>query len=264
MPIKMKMDSEALLTNLGLDAVVELVKLNQLSVVIGGNSLELKATNSHVDAASVPVTYAVAKKIIEGSGSDAQKEVLRTLIVSAVYTLGQDTGNDWSHVVSPTYADYVESDIVTAKPVIEIPGDAFHESGHMETQVFDLDQLDTADKVDLLDAKLLYQPVKSTDSSSRYFLVAIGVGFKVAARYKNSKLSLRIEGSAIKDWKKVFAQAGTFGCGGGNCTNKYASMHVAVSDAAQASRVLGAVLFSIPAVINTPIPQIKNIVGKGS
>jgi hypothetical protein len=116
--------------------------------------------------------------------------------------------------------------------------------------------------ISLLQATQLFQPVKGTSQGSRYFVVGLGAGIKVAARYKgdneNGKLSVRIEGEAFPKLTMKIQEAGVFGPSfAGTFDQKYASMHVAVAGKKEAQRVIGAVLGSMAPFIGHACPDIE-------
>ena len=68
---------------------------------------------------------------------------------------------------------------------------------HCKWPEFPADKLKTAPTVPLLQATQLYQPVKGSSSHSRYFLVGANSELRIAARYKQQSLSIRVEGQAF-------------------------------------------------------------------
>jgi hypothetical protein len=113
-----------------------------------------------------------------------------------------------------------------------------------------------------MQADKMFQPVKGTSMGSKYFVVGLGAGIKVAARYKGTpeqgKLSVRIEGDSFPKLTMKIQEAGVFGPAfAGTFGEKYASMHVAVAGKKEAQRVIGAVLGSMAPHIGHACPDIE-------
>jgi len=124
-----------------------------------------------------------------------------------------------------------------------------------------VDAMDLAETVKLRDATHLYQPVSASSSGSRYFLMAGNTNIKLAARYLQSQLSMRVEGA---NWKKYGTALDSLGFGAHLANgSEYASLHLSVGDHLTAAKCLGAVLLGVGAVFNTSIPNIFLIVNKG-
>lgn len=131
-----------------------------------------------------------------------------------------------------------------------------------EHQPYPTAQLDKGDALPLLDAKGLYAPVRGTDSSSKYFMIAVFDKFRVAVRLKHNKMSIRIEGG-MSDAAKVDLQKMGFTNSG-----KHVSQHMMVTTNEEAQRYLGAALSAMAgagegAAMLTPMPQVSIIAGKG-
>jgi hypothetical protein len=124
---------------------------------------------------------------------------------------------------------------------------------------YPLDKLVSGERVKLLDATMLYQPVYGSSGGSRYHVVAIADGLKIAAKWKpGGPLSVRAEGPKLAAYAARLAQAEL----GDN--QHYWSNHLAVgNDAVLASRTLGSILGSVDAEWLTPAPKLAIIAGKG-
>lgn len=94
--------------------------------------------------------------------------------------------------------------------------------------------------VPLLEATVLMQPVKGTDSGSIYRAIAFDDmnGIKVAARLKGNSLSIRAESSSIAGAKKMHTALQSMGF---SKSKEHWSMHVATEEA-PAARIIGSVL----------------------
>ena len=108
----------------------------------------------------------------------------------------------------------------------------------------------------------LLQPVQATSEGSRYFLVGVSEGVAMAMRWRQGKLSVRVEGKRLKD--PTFA-ANLKAVGFTHVGKNYASVHL---DLPQDSGVLarktcGAFLASVCSTWHTRQPDIQLINGKG-
>lgn len=126
---------------------------------------------------------------------------------------------------------------------------------------FEIANMLLAVPVKLRDATMLYQPVRGSSTGSRYFLVAANDDLRIAARLKGNSLSVRIEGPNIGKYVKQIESAGF---GNYSVSSAYASMHLDVSgDPVLAAKALGAVLMGLGVKLETPLPELKWIAGKG-
>ena len=128
-------------------------------------------------------------------------------------------------------------------------------------KVFPTNKMQSAERVQLAEATMLYQPVFGTDTTSRYFTVACGQGLNIAARYSGNKLSVRVAGAQFDTWADNLT---SFGFNNVNKSNKYASMHFDGLDKAMAAKALGAMVMGLGIQWSTPIPVMSVLVGKGS
>ena len=134
---------------------------------------------------------------------------------------------------------------------------------HLDTgQITEVAALD-GDRVSLCKAEKLYQPVYGTDSTTRYHLVANMDDVRVAARWKGSSLSVRIEGPKISDHKKRLSDLG-FGPLKNNKNSIYTSVHLHVDSAPLASKTIGAIVYGLGLKNRTPIPDMVTIHNKGA
>jgi hypothetical protein len=120
-------------------------------------------------------------------------------------------------------------------------------------------QMDSGQTLELKTApRLLYQPVRGTSPSSRYYQVGGSDGLRVAARYSSGSLSVRIEGSEFAKYvpKMVLAGLDVKGDKG------YASIHVAVDNDVLAAKTLGAILLGLGIPMNSPLPSVLTLKNK--
>ena len=122
---------------------------------------------------------------------------------------------------------------------------------------FPVDQMKTAEPVQLRIATQMYQPVKGSSAGSRYFVVAANQELRIAAKWESGALAIRIEGPK---WEK--AKAKITDCGFTTIDPKkgYASLHLSVgNDPILAGKTLGAVLMGLGLELQTPFPILKLI-----
>lgn len=124
--------------------------------------------------------------------------------------------------------------------------------------LFPLDKMKTAPLVKLITATQLYQPVSSTSQGSRYYVVGMSNGVKVAARIKSNTISVRIEGTSFAAISPTLTAAGFFGPEfGGSFSDNYASMHVQIANIFDAQKVVGSVIGILHEHIKHPVPDLK-------
>ena len=127
---------------------------------------------------------------------------------------------------------------------------------------FDLGKLKTGELVKLRDATMMYQPVHGSSTASRYFVVAANKDIRVAARWKGSALSIRIEGPGLDQHVGSIKACGFDNVNQGKA---YASLHLEVGlDQVLASKALGAVLLGLGLPLETPIPRLELIKDKSN
>lgn len=115
--------------------------------------------------------------------------------------------------------------------------------------------------VPLKTAKALYQPVRGSSSGSRYFVVAIGHGIRVAARYKSKTLTVRVEGA---EFNKHAASLCAFGFSNASVSSGYGSIHLKVDTDTMAAKALGSILLGLGIPFISPVPMLSVIKGMGS
>ncbi len=128
--------------------------------------------------------------------------------------------------------------------------------------IYSQSKMQTGERVPMMGATKLYQPVFSTSDSSRYFLVAGHEHLRVAARYIKSKLSVRIEGD-VQGIKQRLMDIG-IGADAAKMAKNYASIHVESVDEFIAAKALGAILVGLDCGSLLPLPSIGVLMGKGS
>lgn len=118
--------------------------------------------------------------------------------------------------------------------------------------------IETAETKKLKYANRLYQPVRGTSASSRYFVVAANEEIKIAARWSGINLSVRIEGPQLD---KYLARIHDVGFDKAN--GDYASVHLHTPNDMLAAKALGAILLGLGAPYRTAFPDIMKIKSKG-
>lgn len=118
--------------------------------------------------------------------------------------------------------------------------------------------IESAVKVKLEDATMLYQPVYGSNKNSRYFVVGATEDLRIAARWKPlSGLSIRIEGKGYNKHKPRLDEVGL------DTGATHASIHMKVKDQMMANKVLGAIMLGLGMPIVTQFPDLSLIAGKG-
>jgi hypothetical protein len=213
--------------------------------------------------AVVPVTLNLLQGLKEGSISTVEKLELKAAVQDVIPYLKEQLDEHPVKAGDPDGALGMLSPINVvnamdemgsapgkpAQPVASAPMSAF--------PTFDLTKLKSAPLTKLRDATMLYQPVHGTSSSSRYYLVAANQGLRVAARWKNSGLSIRVEGESLLAHKSELTEAGIILKGA-----EYASVHLSCDDELLARKAMGAVLMAMGAQFDTPLPNLMVIQGK--
>jgi len=114
--------------------------------------------------------------------------------------------------------------------------------------------MEFADKLPLANAKGLYAPVRGSDATSRYFLVAVFPTYKVAARIKGFTFSIRIEGNVPEKDQLVFVSMGIKH----NAPGHWSAHLVDIKSVEQAQKYLGALLGALGGAL-TPMPDLGTI-----
>lgn len=109
----------------------------------------------------------------------------------------------------------------------------------------------------------MYTPTKGTSTGSIYFVVGMGeiedTPVTLAARFKNGKLSVRVE-TDFND-TTLFNTAEAVGLSVKD--KEYASLHVDTDSVTRADMVLGAIILGMGITLHTELPTTTTIKGKG-
>jgi hypothetical protein len=131
-----------------------------------------------------------------------------------------------------------------------------------EAGVFPIEELQTVTPVKLSAATKLYEPVRGSGSSSRYFVVGICEGLKLACRIRAGTVSIRVEGTGLEDEE---IRSHLKGVGFSNVTEKYGSFHVEAKSETLQAKTIGATLLSLSVDgWATALPDISLFTEKGS
>jgi len=112
-------------------------------------------------------------------------------------------------------------------------------------------------KISLSKATKLYQPVGSTSGDSVYHVVGLSKDLKIAARYKQTMLSIRVEGVIHANIKSLKIA----GFSDDHANEGYVSIHLDVGSVLMAKRTMGAILSGIDNLL-TPMPDLNIIYNK--
>jgi hypothetical protein len=224
------------------------------NVVVHIGPVAMKLVQGGEVLASVPVKQSFIKLLLEGKIGSSTAATLKAMTSKAVNDVLAGLSGS-----SETKPDVLAQPFKTwgAKqkpPAMPHPVPVSNVGDEITAE-----QMLTLEPVPLSTAVRLYQPVRGTTHSSRYFLVAAASDLRVAARYKNNTLSVRIVGK-LDDYK-----ARIVGLGLDVVTGKdYVSIHLKVEDVVIAAKVLGAIIGGLMADLTTLPPNIMRIAHKGN
>jgi hypothetical protein len=176
---------------------------------------------------------------MKGALGDTSKAVISKALTEAV-----------DKAISHAAADALLAEVTTQAeeddtPKMEVPG-----------VVSDFDMTEMT-PVKLAHATSMYQPVLGTSDSSRYHVVALSDELKVAARVKGTQVSIRVEGNIASHAKTLEAIGLTI-----NGTT-HASIHGDGGDHVMVCKMVGAVIAVLPVDVQTPVPNVARLIGKG-
>lgn len=124
-----------------------------------------------------------------------------------------------------------------------------------EVEEVSLDQQKNGLQIKLEHATKMYEAVQGTDSTSRYYVIALSDKYKVAARYKEGKLSVRVEGNIKAPTVSSLKQCGFKVADG----MTHASIHLSVANDMECMRALGALLLSLGVEYTTKLPKLGRV-----
>ena len=224
------------------------VKLTHLLQLKQGKLTGLAKTSLQL---LVKAKIAQLKKVSAGSGKTSDPPSVHSLDTAVTEPFTMQSGTALGMLKKTQEKASNESAPAAAETVGAFPAKYF--PGTTPTSV-DKVKLSLAPLVQLRNAEMMYQPVRGTSNDTRYFMVGAAMGLRVAARYKGSSLSVRIEGTKFALLKpKIEA------CGFTNLNAEYASMHLQVPDPVIAAKTLGAILLGLGVTLLTPMPNLQLI-----
>ena len=239
-------------------------------MVLNSVTMTVYTTELRLDAG--PVSAAVSVKTLhllqikDGTLGELARKALKMSLVAAVKQLQKKV--EVIKMTTQTVQDKLfDAEGLTSvmdqlPPIATAPQVAPSTSNTKKTAAwteFPLSKLKSATPVQLAGADRLYQPVRGSSPSSRYFLVAGNADLRIAARLKGTSLSIRIEGPNY-DKHKASIQA----CGFGSVGDNYASLHLDTSSLIDANKALGAVLLGLGVKLETPLPDLSLLQDKGA
>lgn len=228
---------------------------HQVAVVVTVTAVVFKAPDGQ-ELAAVPVKHSHLDRLQKGTLATDALTGLGAEISAAIVKIKEDLMSTVGAL--ELLKKKQPEDGPLAEPVAEAQ---VAKASQTAWSVFDTKQLTTAEPVKLRDATMMYQPVRGSSAHSRYFMVAANQDLRVAARYKGSSLSVRIEGPA---WEKYKHKIATCGFDNISLEKGYASLHLAVPDDVLAGKTLGAVLLGLGVPLETPVPDLSVIKDAGA
>jgi hypothetical protein len=282
MALHIKVNEDDLLAACGIaEEKVLAMKTNGLSLMVGPASIKVLDAHGGVMASS-PVTSDALGSVVQNKAPKPivhlVTKMLNQLIDASVTKAGVDLV---SQAVDET-ADEIEAEVAAEEGAAKVPpwmgGGTFVQKKKakppatpatpatpadavaMLAAVFEHHGVDlvsegSGPKVKLVHATKMYQPVFGTSVGSTYFAVALSPLIKVAARYKGTSLSVRLEG----DVETIKIKAVELGF---KLDAAHASIHMIVDSDMTAGKVLGSILCGLSMAFNTPIPVPAHIHNK--
>lgn len=203
------------------------------------------------DEVHIKCTVAALVQLQTGKLGEANKGYIRSAIVAILEALPAHPVGWDGHF--PTLDDDFTVDPTDLKPPAAAEVTASEPSAGFAK--FPYEKMHTAELVKLRDATLMYQPVHGSSPGSRYFVIALTPDLRVAARWKDTTMSIRVEGPSFKKLADKLTACGFDNASG---SGDYCSMHLTVGyDKVMASRCLGAVVASIGELtqVQTGVPS---------
>ena len=194
---------------------------------------------------TVPITIDQLHKLYQGILPKSELVGISTLVKQVILALVQYTPQ-------PNVSSKLEN------PLIVPPLGAQEKTpATVKWPIFDKHKMKTAPTVPLIEATQMYQPVKGTSPSSRYYVVAGNDNMIIAARWRvsNKNLSVRIE-SPTQFVKSALTHSGF------EWKDPYASIHLVCPNRKVANKALAASIASTELEFYTPMPHVFMITEK--
>ena len=256
------LNGQAFLAKIGVPkAAIASVAAKGWSVSLTGKEITFQ---KGVEGFAVPVDIGLLGHIQGGALTLAEKVKVDALKYGVEKTIGIIVAKS-----TPVYNE--DGTLAGAQPQAAVLDEEAKKAGFTFTQtltgnkalpkasgeVYPTDKMKQGSCVKLADATKLYQPVFGSSAGSRYYVIGVSKGLRIAARYTNGSLSVRVEGPEFAQHNNALTLAG-FDVH--TPAKGYASLHLAVgTDQVLASKTLGAVLLGLGVPFDTPVPELKII-----
>ena len=225
------------------------------------NPTPISVFDDDANAAAQAVAQGLTSAVTQNMVDELDKEMMD-------HVAQNNTGDAWLDFIDDD-PDLEPTEELDGESKEDVPAILEYLEGAAPTLVNPADVVDLGphSKVDLHAAHLMYQAVKGTDKNSVYHVVAIGSTFKVAARFTNKILSMRVDwdlslpanNDCCMDQITEIAKIGFDSGFGSKATHM--SMHLDCGTHDIATKALGAVLSALADVpgaeIKTPAPSFK-------
>lgn len=237
--------------------VCEKLKSLGYSVTLGTGGLIITATGGFIvgSAAISPTKLSLLK---QGTLQEGSKTLIANQIIAALKKHAPKEFGQW--VVTPELepASKPKSILDIVPPINKDPEPPAEPAPKAQAWAeFPEAQMKTASLVKLRDATMMYQPVRGTSNSSRYYVIGANKDLRIAARLQGDALSVRVEGPGWGKYKGALTLAGFQKV---EDSNQYASLHLNVGqNAVLAAKTLGAILMGLGVKLETPLPELSKL-----
>lgn len=211
--------------------------------------------NQSDESVKISSTAVAISSLKSGKLGPTTSAYLKKALIAVIDKLPSHPSEWDGKLLSPEGVTATQADTITAKDHIAEVGPVI-----AGVEIFPMEKLHSAPLIKLRDATMMYQPVQGTGDSSRYWVIALSDAFKVAARWQNQTMSVRIEGKQVGSMAKTLMALGF-----NNVKADYASVHLQVgTDPTLANRTIGAIVASLSdfTAIKTPVPSAKVVKSK--
>lgn len=237
--------------------VCEKLKGLGYSVKLGTGGLFLTVTGGFV-VASVPISPSKLSLLKQGTLAEGTKALIANQIIAALKKHAPKDFGQWVITPELEQASKPKSILDIVPPINKDPEPPAEPAPTVQAWAeFPEAQKKTASPVKLRDATMMYQPVRGTSNSSRYYVVGANKDLRIAARLQGDALSVRAEGPGWGKYKGALSLAGFQKV---EDANQYASLHLNVGpNAVMAAKTLGAVLMGLGVKLETPLPELSKL-----
>lgn len=223
-----------------------------------------KADGIHIDLGGKLSHYAVQSTALadmEKSTLPWKHKAVAEIEAWLQIVLAGENNVSWVSSFSPPDTSPVANKAKIAAPPATVTStvpEAYQKAVHsmIEHPPVPITMLEKMPMVPLEDAIGLYRPVKGTSPNSKYFMVAVFPGLKMAVKLKGHTMSTRVEGNGISGYMSKLSAMG-FSVGTG-----YMSVHAPVDSNVTAAQYLGAMCAALGGSL-IPQPDLGVIANKG-